>query len=214
MSISVYHAYFGKEFPRNAGNWSSIPGEGNGNPFQYSCLEISMDREVWWVTIHWVARVGHDWVTNITHTHTHTRTYTHNGRDEDIWLSFIVEHKLLNTWAIFHNSLHHLVPRIWQCSINTRWPCWLISHPGQNPEHYQGGALLEVWQWGGPAHMFPVTVLALRQGHKQIPQLSPGLANSGTISHLCFHFSCESSFIDLINSLFHLWHWEVILSTL
>ena len=23
------------------------PGEGNGNPFQYSCLENSMDREAW-----------------------------------------------------------------------------------------------------------------------------------------------------------------------
>ena len=24
------------------------PGEGNGNSFQYSCLENPMDREVWW----------------------------------------------------------------------------------------------------------------------------------------------------------------------
>ena len=28
-----------------------IPGEGNGNPFQYSCLENSTDREVWQATI-------------------------------------------------------------------------------------------------------------------------------------------------------------------
>ena len=28
------------------------PGKGNGNPFQYSCLENSMDREVWWATVH------------------------------------------------------------------------------------------------------------------------------------------------------------------
>ena len=28
------------------------PGEGNGNPLQYSCLEIPMDRGVWWATIH------------------------------------------------------------------------------------------------------------------------------------------------------------------
>ena len=26
------------------------PGEGNGNPPQYSCLENSMDREAWWAT--------------------------------------------------------------------------------------------------------------------------------------------------------------------
>ena len=35
-----------------------IPGLGrssggeNGNPCQYSCLEIPMDREAWWATVH------------------------------------------------------------------------------------------------------------------------------------------------------------------
>ena len=28
------------------------PGEGNGNPLQYSCLENSKDRGAWWVTVH------------------------------------------------------------------------------------------------------------------------------------------------------------------
>ena len=27
------------------------PGEGNGNPFQYSCLENPMDRGTWWATV-------------------------------------------------------------------------------------------------------------------------------------------------------------------
>ena len=31
------------------------PGEGNGNPLQYSCLENSMGRGAWWATFHWVA---------------------------------------------------------------------------------------------------------------------------------------------------------------
>ena len=31
------------------------PGEGKGNPFQYSCLENHMDRGTWWATIHEVA---------------------------------------------------------------------------------------------------------------------------------------------------------------
>ena len=31
--------------------WSLIPGEGNGNTLQYSCLENSMDRGVWWATV-------------------------------------------------------------------------------------------------------------------------------------------------------------------
>jgi len=32
------------------------PGEGNGNPLQYSCLENSMDRGAWWVTVHVVEK--------------------------------------------------------------------------------------------------------------------------------------------------------------
>ena len=32
------------------------PGEGNGNPLQFSCLENPMDRGSWWVTVHWVAK--------------------------------------------------------------------------------------------------------------------------------------------------------------
>ena len=43
----------------NAGGPDSIPGsgrspgEGNGNPLQYSRLENSMDRGVWWATRTW-----------------------------------------------------------------------------------------------------------------------------------------------------------------
>ena len=32
------------------------PGEGNGNPLQYSFLENPMDREVWWATVHGVTK--------------------------------------------------------------------------------------------------------------------------------------------------------------
>ena len=45
----------------NAGDLGSIlgsgrfPGEGNGNPLQYSCLENPMGREAWWATVHGVA---------------------------------------------------------------------------------------------------------------------------------------------------------------
>ena len=46
----------------NAGDPGSIPGsgrspgEGNGNPLQYSCLENPMDGGAWWATAHWVAK--------------------------------------------------------------------------------------------------------------------------------------------------------------
>ena len=45
----------------NAGDPGSIPGsgrspgEGNGNPLQYSCLENPMDRGAWVATVHGVA---------------------------------------------------------------------------------------------------------------------------------------------------------------
>ena len=55
----------GKESACNAeaaGDPGSIPGlgrspaEGNGNPFQYSCLENPMHRRAWWATVHGVAK--------------------------------------------------------------------------------------------------------------------------------------------------------------
>ena len=48
-----------KNPPDNAGDAGSIPGlgrslgKGNGNPFQYSCLENPMDRGTWWATVQW-----------------------------------------------------------------------------------------------------------------------------------------------------------------
>ena len=52
----------GKESACNAVNPGSIPGsgrspgEGNGNPLQYSCLENPMDGGAWWATVHGVAK--------------------------------------------------------------------------------------------------------------------------------------------------------------
>ena len=52
----------GKASGYNVGHSGSIPGsgrspgEGNGNPLQYSCLENPMDRGAWWTTIHGVAK--------------------------------------------------------------------------------------------------------------------------------------------------------------
>ena len=51
-----------KNPPANAGDMSSIPGlgrspgEGNGKPLQYSCLENPMDGGAWWATVHGVAK--------------------------------------------------------------------------------------------------------------------------------------------------------------
>ena len=58
-----------KESACNAGDLGSIPGsgrspgEGNGNPVQYSCLKNPMDRGAWRATAHGVTRVGYDLAT-------------------------------------------------------------------------------------------------------------------------------------------------------
>ena len=38
--------------------WEDPPGEGSGNPLQYSCLENSMDRVAWRATVYGVAKSG------------------------------------------------------------------------------------------------------------------------------------------------------------
>ena len=44
-----------------------FPGEGKGNPLQYSCLENPMDRGAWWATVQGATRVGHDLTTEQHH---------------------------------------------------------------------------------------------------------------------------------------------------
>ena len=55
-----------KESAHNAVDLGSLPGsgrppgEGNGNPLQYSCLDNPMDRGAWRAIIHGVADSQHD----------------------------------------------------------------------------------------------------------------------------------------------------------
>ena len=64
----------GKASACNVGDLGSIPGserspgEGNGNPLQYSCLENPMDREAWWATAHGV-RKSRTWLSNFSSLH-------------------------------------------------------------------------------------------------------------------------------------------------
>ena len=46
---------------RNEGlipGWGRSSGVGNGNPFQYSCLDNAMDREAWWSMGPWGCKVS------------------------------------------------------------------------------------------------------------------------------------------------------------
>ena len=58
MSVGFSGGSVVKDLPANAGDAGLIPGtgispgEGTGNPLQYSCLGNPMDRGTWWVTVH------------------------------------------------------------------------------------------------------------------------------------------------------------------
>ena len=64
--ICFPHNSVGKASACNVGDLDSIPGSGrspgerNGNPLQYSCLENPMDRGAWWAPVHGIARVRHN----------------------------------------------------------------------------------------------------------------------------------------------------------
>ena len=67
-----------KNLPANAGDVRDVvsisglgrsPGEGNGNPLQYSCLENPMDRGACWVTVQGVTELDTTEVTNTQPVH-------------------------------------------------------------------------------------------------------------------------------------------------
>ena len=85
----------GKVSACNAGDMGSIPesrrspGEGNGNPHQYSCLENSIDGGAWWATVHGVTK-RHDWAPSLSLSH----------RAERRWWVRMQMRVLLENWAL------------------------------------------------------------------------------------------------------------------
>ena len=85
-----------KAYACNAGDLGSIPGsrrspgEGNGNPLQYSFLENPMDGGAWWAAVHAVPKnrtqlreqffMQTVHLSFYTHTHTHTRLIWHQWK--------------------------------------------------------------------------------------------------------------------------------------
>ena len=65
--LGLHRPSSGKDLPASAGNARDTglipgsgrsPGVGNGNPFQYSGLENSVDRRAWQATVHGVKKIG------------------------------------------------------------------------------------------------------------------------------------------------------------
>ena len=54
--LSAWASLVAQTVKNQAGDPGRSPGEGNGYPLQYSCLENPMDRGAWWATVHGVAK--------------------------------------------------------------------------------------------------------------------------------------------------------------
>ena len=80
------------------------PGEGNGYPLQYSCLENSMDRGAWRATVHKVAQ-SQTRLSTRAHTHTHTHSVDTTLIDSSVQFS----HSVVSNSLRLH-ELHHTGP--------------------------------------------------------------------------------------------------------
>ena len=91
-----------KESACSAGDLGSIsgfgrsPGEGNGYPIQYSCLENSIDRGSWQATVHGVAK-SWTWLRDF-----HSLTNRHKHRNIDQWNRIkSPQNKPTQLWSIY-----------------------------------------------------------------------------------------------------------------
>ena len=62
------------------------PGEGNGNPLQYSCLENPIDRGAWQTTVHEVTKVRHNLATKQQHS---IRLVSSLVLDQSVYTNFL-----------------------------------------------------------------------------------------------------------------------------
>ena len=73
------------------------PGNGNGNPPQYSCLGNSMDWGAWWATVHGVTK-SRTWLSNFTFSFFTTST---------TWEAPLVIHTYICIYILFHILFHY-----------------------------------------------------------------------------------------------------------
>ena len=124
-----------KNLPANVGDTGSIPGlgrcpgEGNGKPFQYSCLENSMDRGSRQLQSMGSQRVKHNCATDhtcninimlfneIALIHVQTSKYTH--------VHLILCSTLPTAYTVRWRS--HMTDASWLLNHHGEWLCWRIT---------------------------------------------------------------------------------------
>ena len=91
-----------------------FPGEENGNPLQYSCLENSMNRGAWWATV-W--GLGHDWKHEHIHTHIHTHSLSLSLFEWESQRKVVTDGSLER----LRNKGNDLVTQLFRISAGPKW---------------------------------------------------------------------------------------------
>ena len=85
------------------------PGEENGNPLQYSCLENSMGRRAWRATVCGSQRVRHEWAAN-------THTQEGQAREYSPVLNWVIQDCMGDTASAYRPESGHRTQLAWlQC---------------------------------------------------------------------------------------------------
>ena len=144
----------GKESPGNAGDLGSIPGlgkfpgEGNGYPVLYSCMENSMDRGAWRVKVHGVIKSQ----TRLNYwAHAHTDTYLQDIKKSLLYLIYnvVLLSGVRQSESVIHISTLFSVQ--FSCSImsDSLWPHGLqhtkLPCPSTTPGTYSNSCPLSRW---------------------------------------------------------------------
>ena len=108
----------GKESACNVGDLGSIPGpgrslgKGNGNPFQYSCLENPMNRGAWLATVHGVRKSQ----TRLSETFTFTLR-SPKRQALELWPQ--------NVTVLWDKNVKEIIRLNWGCNAIWGLPWWL-----------------------------------------------------------------------------------------
>ena len=114
--------YVNKHFP-NVKDLGRSPGEGNGNPLQYSCLDNSMDRGAWQAIAHGVPKSQ----THLSNSHTHTHTHTQRDHRRPPTALELVRKQ---EWAHHHSLLFSLTLEIEDFLLDiSSHPLFILSYP-------------------------------------------------------------------------------------
>ena len=102
------------------------PGEGNGNPLHYSCLENAMDRGAWWSTVHTAAKrqAGPKWFS--THRHTYANSaWNTTFKIQSDWKTMFKLHTCSPTYFTFNFvslwAFSHFMANRWGNNGNSVW---------------------------------------------------------------------------------------------